>query len=604
MIQPKLKKAISDKSEELIIELYNKIHSNWQLSSLQQRLLNVDKILSRVNPDESKVIVPIAAPLVDSRVAYLAKIFLSGSPIFPVGTSVEASDVIAQYNTLINKYSTDYQWRRNIMLALRDGVKYNLMAVEATWYEQAVQSPTNEVDDNGTLKGTTEKEKGFRVKHLDLYNTFFDTAVCPAEVSQYGDFAGYTQMLSSTKLTTLLASIPETNWKHRERDIWTAATQGSQGKYYYPVVSIKAGENTSHASYWDTMLSPSDSFRKTGIMGAEITTIYARIIPKEYGLMSPSPDLPAIFKFVIIGGKYVILAENRSSFHQFLPIIIGQPNEDNLGQQTKSLVEDVADIQIMASSMWNTEIESNNRTLLDRMVYDPSMISKDHLEGANTISKIPLTAKALGRNVNEAFAVLPFNDPARGSRAQLAAGLTSFANAAAGVNQVGQGQFVKGNKTDNQFDTVMANSDSRQIMMAVALEDQFFSVLKKLLKSDLLQYQTGIKIVDPNTGKELEIDPAAMREARVNFTLADGLIDLDQEFNTQSAIQFMQMIASNPELQMQYNSGALMSYLAKLQGMKDIGKFLRTPEQVAAIQNANTQREIQIAQETKRVAGG
>jgi hypothetical protein len=576
------------------------------MSNRRTRLVAVDKVLARETAkdnDLEEVIVPIASPQVDSRVAYLAKLFLSGSPIFPVGTSLEGADVVGQYNTLLTKFSTDYQWKRNLMLAFKDGVKYNLMAVEAIWTSRKVQSATNELIGN-TLKGQEETESGFRIKHLDLYNTFYDNSVPPAEVSQSGDYAGYTELLTATKLNSLLQSLPtDNNWKHREKDIWASSSQGIRSHYYTPIINDKFQTSTHIGTDWDAILTDGQSFRRT-VNGVEVCTVYARIAPADYGIVCPQPNTIQIFKFVVVNGTYVVFAENRSSFHQYLPIVFGQPNEDNLGIQTKSLVEELADLQKFASNLWNTEIVSNNRTLQDRFLYDPSMIEKKHIESTNPISRIPIKPKAQGRALAEALYKIPFEDSARGSRAQLAQGIASFANSVSGVNQVGQGQFIKGNKTNSQFDTVMANSDSRQIMMAVLLEDQFISVIKKLIKSDILQYQEPIKLFNPQTNTEVSIDPATMRTTSVNFLLADGLVDIDQEFDTQASVQFLQMVATNPDLQLQFNTGQLLTYLAKLAGMKDMEKFLRTPQQIAQIQQANAQRETQLAQAAKSPPAG
>jgi hypothetical protein len=581
---------ISEDTEKRIIALVYKMQMNNRLHSGHARLTKIDKLLARdkAKKDENSLIVPIISPQVDSRVAYLAKLFLSGSPIFPVGTSPEGADVIAQYNTLLSKFSTDYQWKRNLMLAFKDGVKYNLMAVEANWTSRNVQTATNEIAD-GTLLGAKETEAGFQLKHLDLYNTFYDLSIAPAKVSQYGDYAGYTEVLTSTRLTSLLQSLPsESAWKHREKEIWAGAGTTAHAYYVYPRVN----HVTQNEQDWDTLLSEADTFRKTS-KNIEVTTVYIRLVPSEYGLIAPDPNTVQIFKFIIINGKYVVYAEPRSSFHQYLPIVFGQPNEDNLGAQAKSLVEELEDLQTMASSLWNMEIISNNRTVQDRFLYDPSMIDKKDIDSTNPISRIPVKPKATGKNLSEAIHRIPFEDSARGTRAQLAQGISSYANSVSGVNQVGQGQFIKGNKTDSQFDTVMANSDSRQIMMAVLLEDQFISVIKKLIKSDLLQYQEPLTLFNPQTNQEVKVDPAQMRKTSVNFLLADGLVNLDQEFSVSASIQFLQAISSSPDLQLQFNTGAVISYLAKLSGMKDMDKFLRSPQEIKAIQDANAAREAQ-----------
>lgn len=587
---------LTENSEQKIIDYVNSLQSNFFSKGRRERLLAIDKLLARVKEESEKsnIKVPIISPQVDTKVAYLAKLFLSGSPIFPVGTGAEGADVIAQYNTLLNKFAISNQWKRNLMLAFQDGVKYNLMATENIWIDESIQVANNTVDPNAP-QATIETESSFAIRHLDLYNTFYDTNVPPSQISKEGDFAGYINKLSDTSLNRLLSNLPdEVNWKYREKLIWDNLKTATSAHYYRPQLAPDLANTTSEPD-WDSLYAGKDGFR-TYKGGAEVTTVYCRIVPKQFDIQVPTAASIQIWKFVIVAGKFVVSAQNRTSFHQYLPIVFGQPNETNLGAQKLSLVEELADIEKFASNLWNTEMISNNRTIGDRLIYDPSLIDEKHMNSAHPLSKIPVKAKAFGSPLNNAVYKIPFEDNARGTRAQLAQGVSSFANAVSGANQVSQGAFIKGNKTNSQFDTVMANSDSRQIMMAVLLEDQFISVIKKLLKSDLLQYQKALTIYDPQTQKDVQIDPAMLRSTKVNFILADGLVNIDQEYELNATTMFLQAIGASPDLQMQYNTGALFSYLAKLHGMKDMDKFMRSKEEVQAIQ----QQQAMMAQNAQR----
>ena len=149
-----------------------------------------------------------------------------------------------------------------------------------------------------------------------------------------------------------------------------------------------------------------------------------------------------------------------------------------------------------------------------------------------------------------------------------------------GQNAVTQGQFVKGNKTNSQFDQVVNNSSARQVQMALLLEDQFFSPIKNTLISDMLQYQDPVEILDRSTGATVKVDPSALRQAIYRFEVTDGLIDAAKVSNIDSLQLALQAIQANPQLSMGYNLPKLFSHIMTLLGIKDMDDFiLQQPQQ-------------------------
>ena len=61
-------------------------------------------------------------------------------------------------------------------------------------------------------------------------------------------------------------------------------------------------------------------------------------------------NTPQVFKFLIINGSVVICAKRVISAYDLLPILFGQPFEDGLGYQTKSIAEGSIPIQEAANT--------------------------------------------------------------------------------------------------------------------------------------------------------------------------------------------------------------------------------------------------------------
>ena len=83
--------------------------------------------------DLPSTVPPVVVSQVDSMVAYLADVLLSGTPLFPVVSSPENKEFAEQLETLIDDHATLGGYARQLLMFLRDGVKYNICALEADW---------------------------------------------------------------------------------------------------------------------------------------------------------------------------------------------------------------------------------------------------------------------------------------------------------------------------------------------------------------------------------------------------------------------------------------------------------------------------------------
>jgi hypothetical protein len=255
----------------------------------------------------------------------------------------------------------------------------------------------------------------------------------------------------------------------------------------------------------------------------EVTTIYARILPSDFKLRVPAPNTPQVWKFIVVNNSVLIYAERQTNAHGYLPILIGQPNEDGLDYQTKSLATNVKPIQEITTAMWNSVIAARRRAISDRGIFDPSRIDAAHINSDNPAAKIPVRPSAYGKNVAEAYFPIPFRDDQSGILMQETQSLLQMANVISGQNPARQGQFVKGNKTLHEFQTVMNNANGRDQLCSMLMEAQFFTPMKEILKINILQYQGGVSLYNRDMQVEVAIDPIKLRKAVLEFKISDGL---------------------------------------------------------------------------------
>lgn len=548
------------------------------------------------------VTVPVVKPSVEAAVTYQTSVFLTGNPIFSCTSAPEFIDQAMQMNTIIDDQATRGAWSAEFIKFFRDLFKYNIGAVEISWADEVTAALETDVSYSTKLGKPKEVVwSGNKLKRMDLYNSFWDTRVPATEHYKKGEFFGYTELKSRMELKAFINSLPDKIVANVvpafESGLGTAGLGvngiGAAGlrSFYVPQLNQ------------DALVSPISKgeinwLAWAGVTGAdtskiqyknvyEVTTLYGRIIPSDFGIKVPSPNTPQVWKFIIVNHSVIIYAERQTNAHGYIPVLFGQPYDDGLWYQTKSLADDVVPMQELSTALANSVIASRRRALSDRVLYDPSRVDSAHINNPNPSAKIPVRPAAYGKAVSEAVYQFPFRDDQASialSEVQL---IQQFAYELTGQNKAKQGQFVKGNKTLHEYESVMSHANGFDQRTAILLEGQVFTPLKEILKINILQYQGGTQLFNKDTEEVVRVDPVALRKAVLNFKVSDGLIPADKLINGDDWTVAMQVIGSSPQIGANYNLGGMFSYLMKTKGA-DLRAFEKSPQQLAYEQALQT----------------
>lgn len=549
---------------------------DWTVEHRRAKLANRYGDSNRIQD----ITVPVVMPQVEHAVAYQSSVFLSGLPIFESVANPAYEDEALQMNSIIEDQSVKGGWVRQLQLFLRDGFKYNLCGLEVDW--GSVVTPSLETD--LTYSATEAKPKniiweGNILKRLDMYNTFMDTRCLPSEISKRGEFAGYTELLSRTALKDIINKLPL-----KIIDNITAAFESGIGdKFYIPHVNPDAilqknMRQSTNWMQWASLSNPDPAIKYKNLY--ELSTVYGRIIPSDFGLKVPSANTPQIWKFLIVNSSVVIYAERMTNAHDMIPILFGQPYEDGLGYQTKSLANNALPFQQVSSALLNQSLDASRKAIYDRMVYDPSRIREADINNPNPASKIPVRPAAYGKNINEAFQAVPFRDDQSGNVMEKINQLGAFTDEVTGRNRAQRGLFTKGNRTKEEYSDVMANASGRDQLTSMLLEAQIFTPLKEMIKINILQYQGGVELYNKQEQQTVTVDPVALRKAVLEFKMADGLTPTSKQIDSDMLQVAMQTLGSAPQIAQEYNLGPMFSYLMKTQGA-ELKSFEKSQPQVA-----------------------
>jgi len=94
----------------------------------------------------------------------------------------------------------------------------------------------------------------------------------------------------------------------------------------------------------------------------------------------------------------------------------------------------------------------------------------------------------------------------------------------------------------------MGHANWRNQTVALLQEHQVFSTVKEVLLLNILQFQDEKTIYSPSKKMHVEVDPLILRQAAIEFQVADGLVPTDKLMNIDSWQAFMQMIGSSESL--------------------------------------------------------
>jgi hypothetical protein len=125
----------------------------------------------------------------------------------------------------------------------------------------------------------------------------------------------------------------------------------------------------------------------------------------------------------------------------------------------------------------------------------------------------------------------------------------------------------------------MANSNSRQQLSALTIEQQFMTPVKETIKTNTLQFQAAGTFLNRDARQEVPVDPVELRKAILEFKMTDGNLPADKMMNTEMLTVFLQTAQAIPGITTEYDILGMFIYFAKLRGAYWLEDFKRSPQQ-------------------------
>ncbi len=561
-----------------------------QLSTTAEHIKAVRGNMSGDARKVQDMTVPIVMPQIESAVAYQAGVYLTSNPIFGVVSYPQNMDAALAFETALGDQAIKYGWARELIKVFRNGFKYNFGPAVCMWKKTPLRNIVTDTSiSTAGLAALKEYSYGGNcISAVDPYNCFMDMSVAPADLHNKGEYFGYNELVSRVQLRRELAMLDAnktTSLKEAYNSAFSGVTRTSESgcQYYSPEINqyLDIGSTTNGGRNWGQWMGLAGSnASKFNYKDHYVKThFFCRALPSDFGAHG---NHVKIYHAVIINWAVVAFVEEMNVAYDTLPAFIMQPQEDGLGYQTQSMLDNALPFQDMSSSLWNITLESKRRMVFDRLIYNPRLVDAKHIDPASSVARIPLRNASMAKEDNimaRAIYQIPYREDNASTNLQMSEMISAMADQATGQNKVERGQFQKGNKTKTEFQTTMANSNSRQQLAALTVEHQFMTPLKEVIKSNTLQFQPAGKFLNRDQRQEVDVDPVKLREQILEFKVTDGLLPADKMMNSELLTVFLQTAQALPAVSTEYDVMGMFLYWAKLQGAYWLEDFKRNPEQ-------------------------
>lgn len=384
----------------------DKLVSAWQRLSVEDSKRD-DKEARDGSPQAISAVVPVAHTHLEDLVAFFAGVFSPNSKDFFQLATPEASDQMQALVKKMNQDANQFTYYFELVKTLRALLKYNIGGFHV---EFVTRQTTGSVDLSGN-----------RISAIDMYNTFWDSAVRePKDVHKDAEWAAYAEVKSRFALVREAA---ERSW-WRVSEILQEPEEGAnrndmaipavrRAKFYqnppnHAGISIE-DETKSSGTTFDLYFQGIDAGTEAEIHGHELITMYCRLNPADFDLRAKDQsntepqtlgEVYQLWRFKIIDSKEIVFAERVPGELDEIPMYLGHLNVDEMGEATKSIAELLKPFQRIISFMFNIYVAGARGNIWGFVGVNPKFYDTKNLQPGDVAGILTMKGEAAAANLS------------------------------------------------------------------------------------------------------------------------------------------------------------------------------------------------------------
>jgi len=320
----------------------------------------------------------------------------------------------------------------------------------------------------------------------------------------------------------------------------------------------------------------------------DVIRLYVNLIPSEWGLSES--DEPEKWFFALASDDVVIACERADHSHGMYPAAVASSEFDGYSITPIGRMEVLYGLQGVLDFLFNSHVTNVRKAINDMLVVDPYLVNIKDLEDPEPGKLIRLRRPAWGRGVDKVVQQLQVHDITQANIAD-STYITQWMDRISGADQSMQGALRQGGPerlTGTEFRGTRGSAISRLQRVAMILGMQFMQDIGEMFAAHTQQYmsrETYVRII----GRYQEQLKKMFGKGRAKVTPYDLAINYDLIVRdgsipggnfSEAWIQLWQIIATTPELQQEFDTFRIFTYIASQLGAKNIEDFKRNAERI------------------------
>lgn len=405
-VLPRIRSEFTNRSHRAVRFGYvDRTVMGWQkLSDEDTNRLN--KEVSTGQPQGISAVLPITDTQVEETAAFFTEIFCPASGNFY--SNQGKPDQVSSISKLAAKMEGDMKrnsYYSTVSRTMRTLLKYNFGGFDLAW------------QDANDSKIGADKMGGNILRHLDVYNLFYDSSIKDVtKLRTEGEW--YAQAFLKNRLW-LLRGAKEGRFSQIDAVMKARGDNiGFTGMFYrHPPLAAGINEvGTDTATSNDTTMDwdgymPQSTEPLTYVNGHEVIEMTLWLNPNQFEFRQDGKDDLLLYRITIADQKFVIQIQELEQAVE-LPIFLDQLRKDEMLLAQKSYVESIRPLQRHISFMANIAIAVERGNTYGLKAIDPSMFNKEDFRPGETSGIV--VSKVAGRDVRSG--IMPLNTDTDTSR--------------------------------------------------------------------------------------------------------------------------------------------------------------------------------------------
>lgn len=520
-----------------------------------ERKLDTDK---GHGPKAYDVSLQLTKTQIDEAVTYLMSVYFPEEGPYNAIAPVDKQSVAKGFTTLMNTHSQQFGHYRATNRLLTDALKYNIGIAMPRWEKVIGTKVQNDTAQQAQIVKNQVLQAGNEIVYLDPYNTLLDPSVEPTELHKNGEFFAQVEAVSTFRVKRMAQNKEIFNTDGLNFDAEEAIVMD----YYNEKPDITGdggkGGGESKIVNWVNYLTGTTSATSMGAY--ELVKVHIWLDEKAMGL-SDSEEF-AIWRIIILNGKFVVHAEKLSNAHGFLPLFALRPWDDNFNNQTQSFAEVLFPFQRFSSFQMNLNQLSGRKALYGVTFYNEKIFP--HLANADlTASKVPFKpSQEIDDYRKHIFQFL--DTPATDNTISDISAMDALMQKILPTDMMKQVTGLQ-RATQYQAAATVQGANRRNLKIAQIMESQGFALCRTMQVYNIMQFQQAVDVFNEQ-GETIQITPSQLRDEDISIVAGAGLRGLDKMIIAESLKDILQFLVQSPQAAAEADIMSIINYITSLIG--------------------------------------